>query len=400
MIRIALVRASYTAYGGAEVFVQRAMQALAQRGDLVRVSILARQWHSDDGAPPPGVEFITLNPTSRGRSARERSFAQAVQAHVQQHSYDLVQSHERIVGMPIYRAGDGVHADWLQARIRAGGWRTRLATWLSGHHRMMCATEAAMFADPRLQVVICNSEMVRSDIQRRFALPDHKLVMIRNGVDLPRFGPRDPAQRQALRRALDWPLDRSIFIYVGSGFERKGVAPAIRALAAMRQGHVEPQAAAFAQRRDAQPILIVVGADKHLTRYQALAKQLGVAEQIRWLGTRKDVPELLAAADAFVLPTLYDPFPNAALEAMAAGLPVVVGQRCGVAELLTGDFENAGQAVDPLQTEALARAMSRYLIPAQAERAGRAARKLAEQFPIEETANQLLALYQRLLDKR
>ena len=94
---------------------------------------------------------------------------------------------------------------------------------------------------------------------------------------------------------------------VGSGFERKGVRALIDAATLMRE----------TRRR-----LWIIGKDKHSARYAAYARAKGIAERIRFFGPQQDVRPFYGAADAFALPTLYDPFPNAALEALASGLPV------------------------------------------------------------------------------
>jgi UDP-glucose:(heptosyl)LPS alpha-1,3-glucosyltransferase len=107
--------------------------------------------------------------------------------------FGLVQSHERIPGCDIYRAGDGVHATWLELR---GKPLDRFAPW----HRYTLAAEAEMFGHPDLRAVICNSRMVRDDIARRFGLADDKLQVIYNGVDLDSFHPRlREEQGRALR---------------------------------------------------------------------------------------------------------------------------------------------------------------------------------------------------------
>ena len=108
--------------------------------------------------------------------------------------------------------------------------------------------ERDMFAHPALRCVVCNSEMVREEIVRYYAVPRDKLAVIRNGIDLQRFRPPAAQEREAARTQLDWPQDRTVFLFVGSGFERKGVRPALRAFAR----------AALAQRA----LLVIVGHDK------------------------------------------------------------------------------------------------------------------------------------------
>ncbi len=122
--------------------------------------------------------------------------------------------------------------------------------------------------------------------------------------------------------------------------------------------------------------------------------KLGVAGRVRFVGGVSDVRPFLAAADAFVLPTLYDPFPNAALEAMAAGLPVVTSTKCGAAEVVREG--ESGFVRDALDVEGLAGCLDR-LDPGTARRMGEAAREAVAPLTPEAMGREYLALYERLL---
>jgi UDP-glucose:(heptosyl)LPS alpha-1,3-glucosyltransferase len=122
--------------------------------------------------------------------------------------------------------------------------------------------------------------------------------------------------------------------------------------------------------------------------------RLGVAGRVRFVGGVSDVRPFLAAADAFVLPTLYDPFPNAALEAMAAGLPVVTSTKCGAAEVVREG--ESGFVRDALDIGGLADCLDR-LDPATARRMGEAAREAVSPLTPEAMGREYLALYERLL---
>lgn len=377
--RIALVRASWNAAGGAERFVQRIAQALAARD--VEVTLIARHWPaSGESALPPGVRRLQLDPAHAGRRSRDRSFARAVLEAVARERFDLVQSHERIPGLPVYRAGDGVHRQWLAIKRRSlGRWRA-LGDALSAQHRAVLDAEREMFAHPALRCVICNSDMVRDEIVRHYGVAPEKLVVIRNGVDLQRFRPPTPEERAAARARFDWPPERSVFLFVGSGFERKGVATALRAFAV---GQLRERA-----------LLVIVGEDKRRGRYERLARRLGLADSVRFTGAQDDVLPYYQGADAFVLPTLYDPQSNAVLEAMACGMPAITTRSCGVAELLS---PVSGRVVDADDIPALASAMADLQDRTRARTLGAEARRAVEPYSLQRMTDDYLALYARLL---
>ncbi|HEX4943823.1 MAG TPA: glycosyltransferase family 4 protein [Usitatibacteraceae bacterium] len=365
------MRSRYDAFGGAERFVQSAVAALSVQG--ASFTLVTRGWPDGDGSA------IVLDPFYVGSLWRDRGFARAVCAELPKRHFDLVQSHERIACCDVYRAGDGVHATWLAERARIQSPLARLATSLSPHHRYLLAAERELFTSPRLRAVICNSEMVRGEIAQRFATPAEKLVLIRNAVDIARF---HPGLREevggAVREQVGIPRAATVFAFVGSGFERKGVRAFLSALARRRE-------AAWA---------IVVGKDKRTARYQRLAARLGIGARVRFVGGVSDVRPYLAAADAFVLPTLYDPLPNAVLEAMAAGLPVVTSTKCGAAELIADGV--TGFVHDALDVDGITRSLDR-LDPGTARTMGEAARLAVAHLTPDSMGREYLALYERLL---
>lgn len=390
-MKLALIRQRYTPFGGAERFMDRAIHALGNDADI---SVFAREWRGEAA----GYRFIECNPPHRNNVQRERGFAEAVRAALQTEPFDLVQSHERMVPAGIaapflYRAGDGVHATWLHERARAQGVMGSLRNAVNPYHRFMVALERDMFTHANLAGVICNSRMVRDDIAARFGVPASRLHVIYNGVDLDKYHPRlrdDHASHRPETIGGSASSSTSpLLLYVGSGFERKGVKQLLTAFA--RAGASTTGVAAGAA---AQATLVIAGADKHTARYAQLAAQLGISARVRFVGAVADITPYYAAADAFVLPTLYDPMPNAALEALACGLPVLTTTTCGAAEFIREGVN--GFVRDALDVDGLAQAMTLLANPAQAASMREAARASVAHLSLDAMAQQLLALYRTL----
>ncbi len=375
-MKIALVRQRYNPYGGAERFVERAIQALAAQ--QVEMTLLARGW-TGEAEPGGDVRVITCDPFYIGRVWRDWGFARSVCTTLKSHQFDLVQSHERIACCDVYRAGDGVHRQWLAHRKRAAGAWERLALALNPYHWYTLAAERRLFESPRLRAVICNSNMVKQELRRHFGLDESKLRVIYSGVDLAAYHP-DLRQvwRRRKREELGIADTDMVFAFVGSGFRRKGLPHLLRALSAVRDAR-----------------LVVVGADKELPQLRRAAQALNLAGRVHFAGGQEDVKPWYGMADCFVLPTLYDPFPNAALEAMACGLPLITSAQCGAAELIESGVEGY-VCRDPLDEVELARCLNLAAVPGQAQRMGAAARSKVEPFGLERMAQQLTRLYAEL----
>ena len=374
-MRLALIRQRYSPYGGAERFLESALEALLERN--VAITLYTREW------PETRLQLIEphiCNPFYAGNLWRDWSFERAVTREIARTKANLVQSHERVLCCDIYRAGDGVHATWLEERVRGASALQRLRVSANPWHRYTLKRERALFASPLLRTVICNSKMVRDEIKQRFGLSDDRLPVIYNAVDANIFSPELAQHRTRIRELHGIRGDAVVFLLVGSGYERKGVATAMQALARLS----EPSH------------LIVVGRDRNIKRYQHLAQRLSVAQRVTFAGAQTDPRPYFGAADAFVLPSLYDPFPNAALEAMACALPVITSTKSGAAELVAE--HDAGYVCQSRDVGALTAHMQTLLNNETRARMGANARRAVEPLTLPAMTLELVLLYKRLLE--
>lgn len=374
-IQLALVRQRHTDFGGAERFVSRTMEALATRD--VGLTLVAREW-----ARSPHYRSLTCDPFYVGSLWRDWGFARCACRALEQEHFDLVQSHERIACCDVYRAGDGVHREWLAQRGRILGPLRRAALALNPYHRYVLGAEKKLFQSPRLRAVICISRMVMEEIRFHYGVPERKLHVVYNGVDTSEFHPAVAATyREALRKSLGIAPTAPLFLFVGSGFQRKGVAVLLQAMTML----------------PVEACLVVVGKDKQARLFARKADQLGLGHRVRFVGGQKDVRPYYGAADALVFPTLYEPFGNVALEAMACALPVVTSTKSGAAEMVV-EGEN-GFVRDALDVTGFAEAMRRLLDPARRAAMAAEARMRAENHTMGAMAGQLTDLYERLLSE-
>ena len=346
-MKIGLVRRGYSGTGGAEAYMLRFAEAARAAGHGT-VIFGSAEWSAAD------CEKVII----AGRTPRE--FADALVAAKPRESCDFLFSLERVWECDAYRAGDGVHAAWLERRARFEQWWKPVFRRFQHKHCELLELEAALFTGGARKI-IANSAMVRSEITTRFSTPAERIAVVYNGI--PPWTP-SPSARERGREKLGLSPDEYVVLFTGSGWERKGLRFAVEAMG--------------------DATLIVAGA----------GKKRGISDaerRVKFLGpqSREQVNDLLAVADTFILPTLYEPFSNACLEALAAGLPVITTTANGFAEIIQPNVE--GDIVEPGDVGALSLAVAYWSDPQ-----GRAAirQRLMDrgaQFSIERNLRETLA---------
>jgi UDP-glucose:(heptosyl)LPS alpha-1,3-glucosyltransferase len=272
-----------------------------------------------EAEPSPDVRLHHVTAPRAWQPLRVIAFSRAVERATRSGEFDVVYSLARTARQHIYRAGAGCHEDFLE-RCHAGG--AHALRRVSPRHRTLIALERRVFADPT-QLVICNSEMVRGEIQDRYRVPVERLALVRNGVDLDLAPPEQRAAiRERLRAELDPLAAATIWLFAGHAFERKGLDTALRALAAAKQQETH--------------LWIAGGGDA--APWRGTVRRLGLDTRVRFLGNRSDLQDVFAAVDGLLLPTRYDAFANVCLEAAAAGIPVLTSDANGAGELFSALF--------------------------------------------------------------
>lgn len=367
-MRIGLIRMRHTPYGGAEVFLDRFMEGLVRHGH--KVDLFTAGWPALDGVAVHRVK--AMGPSF----LRPIFFAMNVEKKLREVNPDVIVSLERLHCADVYRAGDGCHREWLAIRASVAPWWRRMMLAFSPIHMTLLFLEEEMFKSARLKKVVANSRMCKDDIIRHYGLPEDKICVIYNGIDPARYAAIDGDKRRGFREALRIPADAFVILFVGSGFERKGLMTLVRALGLLKEkGDVR---------------LVVAGKGRP-GPYLKEAARLGAAGRVTFAGPVKDPIEFYGAADVFALPSMYEPFSNSCLEAMASGLPVVTTTANGASEIIT-DGVNGGVITDPFDAAALAGKISIFLDPGARAAASAAARLEAGKYTIEKNVSEFLKL--------
>ncbi|GDY14613.1 hypothetical protein LBMAG53_34910 [Planctomycetota bacterium] len=296
---------------------------------------------------------------------RAKGFANAVARQVERSGYDRVLAFGRTWPHDVIRLGMGCHATYLERMGLPTRWRDRVELSLES------TALAAVSFRGRKRRVLCNSQLVATDAARRHGLPAEDLTVIGNGADLDRFHPRQRAAGQDLLRAA-LPGDHPIALFLGSGFQRKGLDRAVLALA-----------------RTTEIRLAVAGRDGDGERFIRQAHDLGLSRRVAFLGPTGAPEKLLAGADLLVLPTRYDPFANVTIEALAAGTPVVTTADNGGCEVLA---TGTGATVDGDDPSALAEAMRTWSALGRSDATRAACRSAAESHGLDSVLERTAAM--------
>ena len=370
-MKIGLVRRGYSATGGAEQYLRRLVEALLAAGHEPTL-FASPAWPPEHR--PAGSGFVSV--PGRG----PRAFADALTIAQQQPASDRLFSLERVWRCDCYRAGDGVHRAWLARRTRTERWWQPLLRVFNAKHRQLLALEESLFARGGARQIIANSELVRQEIMAYYDTPADRISVVYNGLPAGYFSLVPDEDRDRTRTGLRLTPDDYAILFVGTGWERKGLPHVLRALERLPAS--------------LRPLLLVAGRGNPRPYLRALSGP--VRERVHFLGPVKDLRPVYAAADVFAAPTLYDPFANACLEALASGLPVLTTNANGFAEIMGwGIHGDVCHPADRATGTALAKLLTDWADPARRAAARPLCAALARQFTMERNVAETLAILLR-----
>ncbi len=374
-MKIALIRKKYTYHGGSESFSQGLIDQLGLQGHEVHIHAISWEGIS----PSQGIFFHRVPAVTCNSFLRDLTFALSSRSQVSSGNYDIIQSHDKTLYQDIYRAGDGCHIEWLRQRWGRTGISGKLSMLCNPYHWLILGLERSIFRKRRYRKIIAISELVKRNIIEHYHVPADDIVVIYNGVDLKRFHPGNRELfREEVRRQYQIPENARAFLFVGSGFERKGVRYLIEA----------------AEMLDSPLTLLIVGKGSGEKFRDFIKKQ-----RVIFCGPQKNIERYYAAADAFVFPTVYEPFGNVHLEALASGLPVITTRNSGASEIIE-EGKSGFVVQEPEDSAAISGRMKRLLDADLLHAMGNEARKAAEKFTMERFIREMTRLYSDIMEEK
>ncbi len=306
-IRIAFARRGYSRSGGAEAYLKRLADGVVKAGHEVQL-VTTKEWPEDQW---PFGSLKRLTATSA------IGFADELEQIRPQLQCDVLFSLERVWSCDVYRAGDGVHRAWLARRAKFEVPLKRFVRGVSRKHHDLLQLEESLFEKRQAGRVIAASQMVVREITSFYGYPENQIDVVRNGVPLDKF--KFPSEfREKSRTQLNLKQDDVALVFAGSGWDRKGLLFAIEGMALCKN----------------KKMRLLVAGRGDASRYKTTRLAFWREDPIQFLGELADLATIYAAADIFILPTIYDPFSNACLEALASGLPVITTRSNGLSEII------------------------------------------------------------------
>ncbi|WP_147821118.1 glycosyltransferase family 4 protein [Salidesulfovibrio onnuriiensis] len=314
--RIALVMPRLSRYGGAEGFAWRLAGALAEAGYDVDF-VCARC----EVEPPAGVRPVVVGRYGGTRVLKVLWFAWASDRICRKNGYDLVFGLGNTVQQDILRIGGCPIRTFNSLSLRA--WPKGFSRFFKAFRRKISPASNAIARIDALRMeqkplVVAVSHFVRDLIVRQYPeLSPEAVRVIYNKPDLERFSPPDAGERQRLRAQAGLEPDDILITTAGTNFMLKGIRPLLFALASL-----PPR------------FKLHVAGGRNPKAFLALARKLGVADRVRFLGKVDDMPSFYRTGDIFILASFFDACSNAVLEALACGCKVLSSGMNGSAYFL------------------------------------------------------------------
>lgn len=344
--------------GGAEKFSIALAEFLRDRGHEISVFAIS-------GEPRPGIGLTLLKPPPwMPRSARDWITGGVLSRALAGVGDAVTWGEQKVWHADVLRPGGGSEREYWRMHARFDPVCRTAGAWLSAlklKRRFDLDAERRGMTSPHLKALIVNSAYTGSHLARDYPGVTGRLRVIHNGAALP--GAPQPDARGELRRRMGLDPETATVLFIGHGFRRKGLEPALRAFA-------------LAAESDPPLQMLVAGRDR-TGPYEHLAAHLGIRDRVVFAGERFPAADLYRASDLLLFPSYFDPFANVTVEALGYGLPVVTTRTNGGHEILRHGID--GWVVDDAGSfDALAEGVRHLMRPDRLPAARAAAHGTAE----------------------
>lgn len=306
-MKLAFCLYKYFPYGGLQRDFLRIAEECVNRGH--DVTAYALKW---EGAKPDWLEIVVAPVSAISGIKRYQKFSQWLVSRLQQYPVDMVMGFNKMPGLDVYYCADPCF-EHKSRHLRSWWYR------FTGRYRHFSSYEQAIFNPGQTTDILMISEVQQALFKRYYHTEDIRMTMLPPGINRDRCVPGNAEEIRAdFRREYTLAEEDILLLQIGSGFRTKGLDRSIEALASL-PSELRGRARLF-----------VIGQDDP-SGYLSRAKSLGVEQQVTFFAGRDDIPYFLLGADLLVHPAYAENTGTVLLEAVVAGLPVLVTDVCGYA---------------------------------------------------------------------
>jgi UDP-glucose:(heptosyl)LPS alpha-1,3-glucosyltransferase len=374
MKHIAILKSGIGSVGGLEKYTLNLANAFATKG--FKVSLLTSGNTQKVSLPHPGIQLINLGHFPKFSFYPIWRFDQLCQEWIKKHNPEFVFGMDRNSYQTHYRAGNGVHAEYLERRGPQESLLKRLSFKINPQHQMILNFERKTYENDNLKALFTNSDMVKNEILKHYSTNPEIIYTVHNGVewnDMQQdFDVWEFNQVETIRELRLNPTCYQ-FLFAGNGFKRKGLLTLIEALKKLSWSNYQ---------------LSIVGNDKDMKDYKSLVHKYHLDEKVKFFGLRKDIRRFYSVADCLVIPSLYDPFANVTVEALAMGLYVISSNSNGGHEVLTPESGTILQ--NPFNVEELVQHLNTALAHPKTHKRAKAIRQSVKHLDFPNQLNKIV----------
>ena len=309
-MQLAFVLYKYFPFGGLQRDFMRIALECQKRGHQIRVYTMI--WEGDI---PPGFEVLVAPVKAFHNHTRNEKMLAWMQADLAKRPVDRLIGFNKMPGLDVYYAADGCFEDKAQ-NLRHSLYKR------FGRYKHFAEYERAVFAKDAKTEVLMISEVQQPLFIKHYDTPLERFHLLPPGIAQDRRAPPNAAEiREGFRKEFNLADDDLLLVQIGSGFKTKGVDRSLKAVAAL------PSELKKRTR------LFVIGQDDPKV-FQLQSATLGLGDNVQFLKGRSDIPRFLLGADLLIHPAYNENTGTVLLEALVAGLPVLVSAVCGYAHYI------------------------------------------------------------------
>lgn len=303
------IRFKNTKTGGAELYLSRITQAIYDKNP----PIFSSGNYSQDS------KLFVKIPKFLPSFLAFLYFLYSYERFRKSHPNFLYFSLERVLHCDIYRAGDGIHKQWLAIKTHNNPFK-KFKSLFNPMNLLYTFIEPRLFKNAKK--IIANSQMIKDALIEYFLISPHKIEVIYNGIKIPEIINK-PKAKELLIRKFPVLKEKTLILFVGSGYGRKGLKEALIMLSKVnsKQWH-----------------FLIIGKDKKVAYYQKLTQKLSLENHVLFLNTQENIESFYQASDIFLFPTTYEPCSNATLEAASYENAILTTKQNGAGELFSSNL--------------------------------------------------------------